>query len=123
VLCTPSSIHEAINKYYSREQAAAELSAGPVKADAKTPKPEPKHEGEAKATRRTGVDPAERAAWKKKQQMGAFVGFNLGCFGTVTIAMVSGYSLSHVWLSYAAAGCVGAIAAGVTWVVMEMKGP
>jgi hypothetical protein len=124
VLCTPSSIHEAITKHYSREQAAAELSAGPVKADAKAPRPEPKVAGEEKPTRRAGVDPAEREAWKKKQRMGALVGFNFGFMGTMFAAALGGYTLQlGMMLSILIAAVVGAIAAGATWVVMELKGP
>ncbi len=123
VLCTPAGIHEAIGKYYSREQAAAELSAGPVKAEAKAPKAEAKAAAEEKPVRRASVDPAERAAFKKKQRMGALVGFNFGFMGTMMAALTLGYTLNHVWLSLGVAAVIGAVSAGVTWVVMELKGP
>ncbi len=127
VLCTPAGIHEAINKHYSREQAAAELSAGPVKADAKTAKVDakPAVEGEEKPARRAGgVDPAERAAYKKKQRMGSLVGFNFGFMGTMVVAAVGGYTLQlGMIMSILMAAAVGAVAAGITWVFMELKGP
>lgn len=126
VLCTPAGIHEAINKYYSREQAAAELSAGPVKAEASKPKTESKGETEPqeKPTRRGGIDPADREAWKKKQRMGSLVGFNFGFMGTMFALMMAGYGLElGMILSILIAAGIGAAAAGVTWVVMELKGP
>lgn len=124
VLCTPSGIHEAINKYYSREQAAAELAAGPVKAETAKPKGEAKTEAEEKPARRSGSDPGERAAWKKKQRMGALVGFNFGFMGTMFAVMMAGYGLQlGMILSILLAAGVGAVAAGATWVVMELKGP
>lgn len=123
VLCTPSSINETITKYYPREQANAELASGPPKINSQPAKAEAKAAPEAKPAGRASVDPAERAAWKKKQQTGALVGLCWGVIGTMILASLMGYTLSHVWLSFAAAFCVGLVAAGLTWVVMEMKGP
>ena len=127
VLCTPSGINEAITKYYSREQAAAELAAGPSKIDSKSAKAEAKPDAKAgaaeKPARGAGVDPALRAEWKKKQQMGALIGLCWGVIGTMIIASAMGYTLNHVWLSLMAAIGVGFAAAGITWVVMELKGP
>ena len=125
VLCTPGGIHEAINKHYTREQAAAELAAGPAKAETPKSKAEAKAESETeeKPSRRRGIDPEERAAWKKKQRMGALMGFNFGFMGAMFAAALAGYTLNHLWLSLGAALGVGVIAAGASWVVIELKGP
>lgn len=128
VLCTPSSINEAITKYYSREQAAAELAAGPPKIDSKSAKAEVKSEvnksAEEKPTRRTGVDPAERAAAKKKRNMTALVAFNFGVMGTMFMLVLAGYTVPWGMLkSIFVAAVSGAVIGGVTWVVMELKGP
>ncbi|HVW35949.1 MAG TPA: hypothetical protein VHB99_01550 [Pirellulales bacterium] len=128
VLCTPSSINDAITKYYPREQAAAELAAGPPKIDSKSAKAEAKAEvnksAEEKPTRRAGVDPAERAAAKKKRNMSALVAFNFGFMGVMLVLVMAGYTLPWGMMKSAFVAAVsGAVIGGVTWVVMELKGP
>jgi len=124
VLCTPSSINEVITKYYPREQAAAELAAGPPKIDSQPAKTGAKAAAEEKPARRTSVDPAEREAAKKKRNMVALVAFNFGTMATIFGEIVAGYSLQagmlkSIFIAIVAGGVVG----GVTWVVMEMKRP
>jgi hypothetical protein len=52
------------------------------------------------------------------------VGFNFGFMGTMFAAALGGYTLQlGMMLSILIAAGLGAIAAGATWVVMELKGP
>lgn len=124
VLCTPSSINEAITKYYPRQQAAAELASGPPKIDSQPAKADAKATAEDKPAKRASVDPAEREAGKKKRNMGALVAFNFGTMATMLALVMAGYTLPWGMLKSAfVSAAAGAVIGGVTWVVMEMKRP
>ncbi|MGH7135233.1 MAG: hypothetical protein ACREHD_05795, partial [Pirellulales bacterium] len=127
VLATPGDINQVIAKYYSREAAQAELSAGPAKIAAKpaaaaaekpAAAPQPKQR-----VSKYSLSPEERAELKKKQTMTCLMAFNftviLVVFG---LYMFTRYFMMHPYLSMLGGVACGGIGAGITYVVTELKG-
>lgn len=98
VLCAPVMLHEAVNKHYTRDAAAAEMGVTRPQADDKTENREP-------------VDPVERA--KKRQQMTMVSG--MLAFAAVAIGgNLLGFGADLLKL-YGAGAVVAALAAGIAW--------
>lgn len=130
VMSTPGDINQVIAKYYPKEAAQAELSAGPPKISAKpaakaenpyqTPAaPQPKAK-----TSIYSLSPEERAALKKKQAMTCLAVFNFTViFVVFGLYLFTRYFMMHPYLSMLGGIACGGVAAGVTYVVTETKGP
>ncbi|HVX13019.1 MAG TPA: hypothetical protein VHC22_17680 [Pirellulales bacterium] len=127
VFSTPGDINQVIAKYYSREAANAELSAGPAKIAATPAAPAPGAAQSQKAQARASkynLSPEERAAARKKQLTTCLVAFNFSViFVVFGLAMFTRYFNQHPYLSMLSGVGCGAVVAGITYVVTELKGP
>lgn len=98
VLASPVKLHEAINKFYTREAAATEMGVGPTQMNQS-----------AKVDTGPQIDPVERA--KKRQQ----VTMVAGMLTFAAIALVGsnmGWPLLNV---YGGGAVLAGIAAGIAW--------
>jgi hypothetical protein len=117
VLCTPGSIHEAINKYFPREAAAAQLAAGPAKPAAAA---KPAEKTAAPATPAAAIDPEQRAGNKKRRLLFTVLGFNFAVFAFGMVSLFTRLALElGVWF-YPVGALVGALGAGAMWIVAEL---
>lgn len=126
VLSTPGDVNQLIGKYYSREAAAAELSAGPAKITAAAPAaPAPESAAAAAPKQRVSkfsLSPEERAALKKKQLMNCLVAFNFTVIIVVFgLYLFTRYFMMHPYLSMLGGVVCGGVVAGVTYLVSEAK--
>jgi hypothetical protein len=130
VMSTPGDINQVISKYYSREAAQAELSAGPAKITTAAKPTEQnlnQSRAEAKPKQRVSkfnLSPEERAELRKKKLMSCLVAFNftviLVVFG---LYLFTRYFMMHPYLSMLGGVVCGGVVAGITYVVTELKGP
>lgn len=112
VICTPTGMNEVINKHYSREAAAAEMSA----AGASTPA------AAAKAKKNAHRDPAEVAAIKKKHQQLTLIIFNFFLMGFFGLSSVMGWAVktgTPLTLLYGA--LLGAVVGGGTYAFLRHR--
>jgi len=100
VLCTPSDIHEAINKHFPKEAAAAQIGvAHPSGGAAKDTKPK--------------MDPAERL---KRRKQFALLGFMMTFMLFGILGGVLGWSSSLGLIPFYLAGAaLAAVAAAIGW--------
>jgi hypothetical protein len=129
VLATPGDINQVIAKYYSREAAQAELSAGPAKISAKpaaaaeAPSQSPAAQPKQRISKYS-LSPEQRAELKKKQLMTCLMAFNFTVIVVVFgLYMFTRYFMMHPYLSMLGGVACGGIGAGITYVVTELKGP
>jgi hypothetical protein len=117
VLCTPTAIHEVVNRLYTKEMAAAELASGAATKPVAKPKPAKKGEAaeEAEDQNDAPLTIDEYEERKTKRRNIALMTFNF----TVMLVMV-GLTLASnlgVMTSIPIAIVVGGLAAGVSWIV------
>lgn len=104
VLCTPTEVNQALDKYYSQEAAQAELKANVVSS------------GGGPATERT---PEEEAAVKKELRNVALLTFN---FTFMAIVVVQSLREQPFWTStFPVAVAVAGAVAGTAYVVVSNK--
>jgi len=121
-ICTPAQINEAIAKHYPKDAvqmvAKSGKTAEPVaKATPKKSKPVKKKEEEDDEP----VGPMSPEAQKFRLQS-TLVAF---CMSIMIIGVGSaylGYSAKNLTLVYVAAVLVGAVASGITWMVLSRRG-
>ncbi|MEX0711059.1 MAG: hypothetical protein WD278_01840, partial [Pirellulales bacterium] len=104
VLCTPGSIHEAINQYFPREAAAAQLAAGPAKPATAA---KPAEKTAAPAAPAAAIDPNQRAANQKRRVTLAILGFNFSVIAFVAAAFLTGAAAGLGWWYFPVAVLVG----------------
>lgn len=127
VMATPGDINQVITRYYPKEAAQAELSAGPSKITTKSKaapadgNPSQAPAAPAAKVSKYNLTPEERAALAKKRRMAMLIGFNFGFMATMIIAAVLGYTVKSFIKPAACAVLIGVIAAGVTYVVNELR--
>jgi hypothetical protein len=128
VLATPGYLNEVIGKYYSRDAAKAELAAGPNKiatAPAATAVAAPTNQYQPPKAPKSiyNLSPEERAELKKRRLTTCFVAFNF-TFMAVIFGLYIGfnrYFTAHPILSIFGAVAAGGVAAGITYIVAELK--
>ena len=125
VLATPGDVNQVIAKYFPREAANAELSAGPSKIAATAPPSIPTDGQPAKPkapVSKYSLSPEERAALKKKQATNCIVAFNFTVMVVVFgLYLFTRYFMMHPYLSMLGGVVCGGVAAGLTYVVTELK--
>lgn len=103
VLCTPADIHEAINRHYPKEAAAAQIGISLPSGD------------KGQAAGKPKLDPVERAKRRKQYTMIAFM-MTFMVFGL--LGGVLGWSATMGLMKFYSVGFVlGLIAACVAWVM------
>jgi hypothetical protein len=109
VLCTPAAIHDVVNKFYTKEAAAAELASG-----AANRVPEKKSAGKASSSDNRPLTADELEERKTKRRNMTIVAFNFA-FMAVMMGLSLGTALS-LTLKLVAAISTGAIAAAIAWI-------
>jgi hypothetical protein len=113
VLCTPTAIHDVVNRFYTKEAAAAELAAGGGTKPAEKTKT-----GKSKeATPDRALTVEEYEEQKTNRRNIAIVSFNF-TFMLVTIGLwqLVGFS---AWTAIPIGLVLGAIAAGIAWTMAK----
>ena len=109
VLCTPTAIHDVVNKFYTKEAAAAELASGAANVA-----PSKKSAGKTDDRPLTADELEER---KTKRRNMAIVSFNFA-FMLVMGGLSLGTSLG-IFIRVLAAIAAGVVAAGIAWVTAK----
>ena len=113
VLCTPTAIHDVVNRFYTKEAAAAELAAGA--ANKPTEKSKGAKKGAEASDKPLTADEYEERKTKRRNM--TLVSFNF----TVMLVMVALSIATNlgVVLSIPIALICGGIAAGTAWTVAK----
>jgi hypothetical protein len=110
VICTPTGMNEVINKHYSREAAAAEMTAASANPNAPSGK------------KRAALDPAEIAAIKKKHQQITLMVFNFFLMGFFVFSSVMGWAVkSGTILTILYGAFLGLVVGGTTYAVLRYR--
>jgi hypothetical protein len=110
VLCTPTAIHEIVNRYYPREAAARELglTAGGPADETENLSPQELAERKKERLKLTGVAFAL-----------TFAGFSIVGGIVPSIGNMLGGGFKGTILTYVVGSVLGAVVAGITWIVKK----
>lgn len=115
VICTPTAIHDVVNKFYTKEQAATELASSAVMRPAPKPKAEKSEEAVAKPDAPITADEYELR--KDNRRNVTLMTFNF----TVMMVMIgmSIFTSFGMLVSIPSALLLGGIGAGIAWMVAK----
>jgi hypothetical protein len=111
VICTPAALHEVVERFYTKEAAAAELASGAVNA---APAAASKAGKKTEPDRPLTADEAQQQ--QTQQRNAALIGFNLGVMISMGI-MAFGLGWSNLVTTVPLALVTGAISGGLAWVL------
>jgi hypothetical protein len=116
VICTKAAIDDAIGKHYSREAAVAQMNAVPT-----APSTTGAAATAAPAAKKGGGSAINKAELRKKKVKIAMVSGMMSFTFTVVFSSIMGWTAGTVFPIgiYLAAGAVGAIAAGIGYLVVN----
>jgi len=128
IICTPSEVNAAVQKYYPKEAVAAQMAAGVASGTAPASVATPaKADKAAKSSDDAvgAVPQADKATMAKRMQMGAGLGFMWGFIGLVLLGnlaprMAKSYGLGTNLKLYGVALGLGVVFAVVGWIVGSM---
>ncbi len=129
IICTPSEVNAAVQKYYPKEAVAAQMAAGVASgtapASVATPAKKEKAAKEKSDDDAEAAPLADKATMKKRMQMGAGLGFMWGfiglvLFGNLAPRMAKSYGLGTNMKLYGVALGLGLLFAGVGYIVGSM---